>query len=90
MAVTLGFPAMEHAKEETEREVREQVAEILNGLSARTMEQVLEVRTLHDGTLLSFTLVGDNKVDVATHLEDMVHPYQEFLLLKKKLFYIQI
>lgn len=75
VAVTLGFPAMEDeaAKEEMEREAAQQVAEILNGLSARTMEPALQVKTTaEDGTVLSFTLVGDNKIDVASHLEDMV------------------
>ena len=82
VAVTLGFPAMVHgddaahhqaAKEEMEREAAQQVAEILNGLSARTMEPELVVLAHpQDGTILSFTLVGDNKIDVASHLEDMV------------------
>lgn len=72
VAMRVGFPAMDHAQEEMEKEVRQQVGEILNGLSARTMEPTLQVETLQDGTILTFTLVGDNKIDVASHLEDMV------------------
>ncbi|XP_045033793.1 LOW QUALITY PROTEIN: uncharacterized protein LOC116929499 [Daphnia magna] len=72
VAMTLGFPAMDHAQEAMEKEVRQQVGEILNGLSARTMEPTLQVKSRHDGTVLTFTLVGDNKIDVASHLEDMV------------------
>ena len=77
---SLGFPHMAEddtatsEKEEMEREAAQQVAEILNGLSARTAEPALIVRTTNeDGTVLSFTLVGDNKIDVASHLEDMVN-----------------
>ena len=73
VAMTLGFPAMDHGKEEMEKEVRQQVGEILNGLSARTMESTLQVKSRQDGTVLTFTLVGDNKIDVASHLEDMVN-----------------
>lgn len=72
VAMTLGFPAMDHAQEQMEKEVRQQVGEILNGLSARTMESTLQVKSRQDGTVLTFTLVGDNKIDVASHLEDMV------------------
>lgn len=80
VAMTVGFPAMDHAKEEMEKEVRQQVGEILNGLSARTMESTLQVKSRQDGTVLTFTLVGDNKIDVASHLEDMVHSPYLFLL----------
>ncbi|KZS10461.1 putative Protein ACP24A4 [Daphnia magna] len=72
VAMTLGFPAMDHAQGVMEKEVRQQVGEILNGLSARTMEPTLKVKSRNDGTVLTFTLVGDNKIDVASHLEDMV------------------
>ena len=76
VAITLGFPAMDHGEAMMEmmaKEVRQQVGQILNGLSARTTEPDLSVKTLEDGTLLSsFVLVGDNKIDVASHLEDMV------------------
>lgn len=72
VAMRLGFPPMDHTQQEMEKEVRQQVGEILNGLSARTMETALQVETMKDGTILTFTLVGDNKIDVASHLEDMV------------------
>jgi transcription elongation GreA/GreB family factor len=36
------------------------------------MESTLQVKSRQDGTVLTFTLVGDNKIDVASHLEDMV------------------
>lgn len=72
VAVTLGFPSMDHTGDELEREVRDQVGDLLNGLSARTVEETLEIVTRDDGTVLSFTLVGENKIDVASHLEDMV------------------
>lgn len=79
VAMTLAFPAMDHAQEEMEKEVRQQVGEILNGLSARTMEPTLQVKSRQDGTVLTFTLVGDNKIDVASHLEDMVREGLNFL-----------
>ena len=55
VAMTVAFPAMDHGKEEMEKEVRQQVGEILNGLSARTMESTLEVKLIQAGTVLSFT-----------------------------------
>ena len=61
-----------------EKEVRQQVGEILIGLSFRTMESTLEVKSIQDGIVLSFTLVGDNKIDVASHLEDMVYILSKF------------
>ena len=76
MSVTLGFPSMEHTPEELEREVRDQMADILNGLSARTVEETFEIVTRDDGTILFFTLVGENKIDVASHLEDMVNYWE--------------
>ena len=78
VAMTVAFPAMDHDKEEIKKEVRKQVREILNGLSACTMESTLEVKLIQAGTVLSFTLVGDNKIDVASHLEDMVHILSKF------------
>ena len=76
VGVTLGFPVIE-AEEVTKMEmmknqVRSQVSDILASLSARTMEPVLHIKNRQDGTILTFTLVGDNKIDVASHLEDMV------------------
>lgn len=76
--MTLGFPSMDHSQDELEREVRYQMGDILNGLSARTVEETLEIVTRDDGTILYFTLVGDNKIDVASHLEDMVSKLQCF------------
>ncbi len=80
--VTLGFPPMEapeggdpmHAQH-MEEVARNQVSEILLTLSAKTVEPEMEIRSRDDGTTLKFTLVGENKVDVASHLEDMVSPY---------------
>jgi len=77
VGVTLGFPVIE-AEEVTKMEmmknqVRSQVSDILASLSARTMEPVLHIKNRQDGTILTFTLVGDNKIDVASHLEDMVN-----------------
>ena len=78
VAMTVAFPAMDHDKEEIKKEVRKQVREILNGLSACTMESTLEVKLIQAGTVLSFTLVGDNKIDVVSHLEDMVYILSKF------------
>lgn len=77
VAVTLGFPAMDMSGDwqkqaQMEQVVRDQVSQILTSLSAQTMEPALQVRAKNDRTTLQFTLVGDNKVDVASQLEDMV------------------
>ena len=55
-----------------EEAVRSQISGILNTLSAQMMEKQMEIQAQKDRTTLKFTLIGDNKVDVASHLEDMV------------------
>jgi len=76
VGVTLGFPVIQAEEgsqmEVMKNQVRSQVSDILAALSARTMEPVLHIRNRQEGTILTFTLVGDNKIDVASNLEDMV------------------
>jgi hypothetical protein len=76
VAVTLGFPPIQVNENEMmtpiEEAVRSQISGILNTLSAQMMEKQMEVQAQKDRTTLKFTLIGDNKVDVASHLEDMV------------------
>lgn len=76
VAVTIEFPHISDSdvdkKTEMEQVVRNQVSDILNTLSAHTMEPDLGIKSGNDATLLYFTLIGDNKIDVASHIEEMV------------------
>ena len=64
IATAVDFPAVYYGIEEIENSASKSEKSSVNDLSARTMEMepTVEVKAIQDGTVLTFTLVGDNKI----------------------------
>nr|XP_053652019.1 LOW QUALITY PROTEIN: uncharacterized protein LOC128702033 [Cherax quadricarinatus] len=76
VVVTLGFRGREagvkHLGKAKGKEIRDQVNTLLKQMTAETLENEVGVVDLPDLTQVKFTLLGNNKIDVAYQLEEKV------------------
>ncbi|XP_042879578.1 uncharacterized protein LOC122258000 [Penaeus japonicus] len=76
VVVTLGFrgreAGMKHLGKAKGPQIREQVNHLLKAMTAETLENEVGVVDLPDLTQVKFTLLGENKIDVAYQLEERV------------------
>ncbi|XP_069977259.1 uncharacterized protein [Penaeus vannamei] len=76
VVVTLGFrgreAGMKHLGKAKGPQIREQVNHLLKAMTAETLENEVGVVDLPDLTQVKFTLLGENKIDIAYQLEEKV------------------
>ncbi|XP_071535769.1 uncharacterized protein [Panulirus ornatus] len=76
VVVTLGFrgreAGMNHLGRAKGKEIRDQVNDLLKQMTAETLENEVGVVDLPDLTQVKFTLLGNNKIDIAYQLEEKV------------------
>ncbi|CAL4169856.1 unnamed protein product, partial [Meganyctiphanes norvegica] len=88
VVVTLGFrgreAGMKHLGKSNGFEIKKQVHKMLKQMTAETLENEVGVVDLPDLTQVKFTLLGQNKIDVAYELEERVKNGELALELNKE------
>uniref|UniRef100_A0A6A7FYZ2 Amyloid beta A4 protein n=1 Tax=Hirondellea gigas TaxID=1518452 RepID=A0A6A7FYZ2_9CRUS len=87
VVVTLGFHGhklgLDALGRRHEKEIREQMSEVLASLRPATLDGKLAIVDLPDVTQVKFTLRGDGKIDAAYKLEDKVRKGELVLLVSE-------